>query len=132
MSRLPMDAFIGKPWQFWTFGPDAYDCWGLTVTAARALYGLVLPDLAQDVAQRLGTPAAAREALQRPGWRALPAPAPGAVLALANLRGRVCHVGLCLDGDRVLHTTRGLRSRVEPLRTVCALQPTAKVYAWAP
>jgi cell wall-associated NlpC family hydrolase len=132
MNTEALNQFIGKPWKFWAFGPDAFDCWGLTVTAARVLYGVVLPDIPVNLARWPGTPAVAAAQLATGLWRELPAPRPGAVLALLDMRGRVRHASLCVGVDRVLHTTEGYTSRIEALRNVVAIAPAWKVYTWQP
>lgn len=127
-----LNSFVGKPWAFWKFGPDAFDCWGLTVVAARALYGITLPDIPVSLTRWPGTPAVADAQLRTGHWLELPHARAGAVLALLDLRGRVRHTSLCIGGDKVLHTTEAGRSRIELLRTVTMIAPAWKFYAWAP
>jgi len=132
MNATLLNQFVGRPWAFWAFGPDAFDCWGLTVVAARGLYGIVLPDIPVNLARWPGTPAVARAQLATGHWQQLPVPQAGAVLALLDMRGRVHHTSLCVGPDRVLHTTEAMGSRIEPLRNVVALAPDWRVYAWQP
>jgi cell wall-associated NlpC family hydrolase len=128
------DAFVGKPWRLGATGPDAFDCWGLVVTALRDLFGQAVPDLAEHltIASVVETPQIAAVALGTGRWRELPLPQAGLVIALRDLRGAVRHVGLCLGCDIVLHTRRGFGARLEPLRLVEAPWAAGRFYRWAP
>lgn len=127
-----LQRFIGKPWAECTDGPDAFDCWGLTYTAARELFGLAFPVAIltpQDVAH--GARAAAAY-LVPPYWRERDTATRGAILALCGFDGGVRHVGLCLDDARVLHTARATRSCVLPVRRLVSVYPVARFYEWVP
>ena len=124
--------FIGRPWRFWAFGPDAFDCWGLTVVAARVLYGIKLPDIPVNLARWPGAPAVARAQLATGHWQRIETPHAGAVLALLNARNHLHHTSLMVGPDRVLHTTQARGSRIEPLRHVIATAHGWRLYAWHP
>jgi cell wall-associated NlpC family hydrolase len=104
-----LNRFIGKPWKFWQFGPEEFDCWGLTVTAARALFGIAMPDIPVNLAAWPGTPALAAAQLRGGQWEEVPEARAGAVLALLDMRGRIRHTSLCIGADKVPHTTEAGR-----------------------
>lgn len=129
---MNLAPFVGKPFAPFAHGPDAYDCWGLTFTAARDLFGLQFPRAVYASVQPDDVAFSARAMLVRRAWQERDAAAAGHVLALASYDGCVRHVGLCLDNARVLHVTRLLRSCVMPVHKLTALYPVARFYAWAP
>ncbi len=115
--------FLGKPWRERAFGPDAFDCWGLTFVAARALFGLDFPPLQATAADALLVPTLRRV-------RVIERPKAGAVLGLMDMRGRLKHVALCLDEFDALHTTKALGSRIEPIASLTRFNPRAELYEW--
>lgn len=114
--------FLGKPWRPVADGPDAFDCWGLTRAASLALFGRALPELPDN-----WNPATASIP---GGWLELAGPGPGAVVALGNYAGAIKHVALCLDGGRVLNTTRIIGSHVGGLSILRGIYPVVRFYQW--
>ena len=89
-------AQVGKPYKFFTAGPDTYDCSGLTLAAYR-LIGVRLPH--QSVAQsRIGTSI---------DWTTEPIQ-PGDLVFTESRRapGVIGHVGIAISSTRWIHAPR--------------------------
>jgi cell wall-associated NlpC family hydrolase len=129
MNRAALDAMVGKPWRFNAHGPEAFDCWGATLTGAREIFGLDLPDLPQCLRHLTDADRAARAALASGHWQRCP-PEPGAVMAFCDYHGRVTHAGLCLSPVEVLTASRELGVHVAPLWIVQAVEPRWEAYRW--
>lgn len=130
-SRM-LEPFIGKPFAAGGHGPSAYDCWGLVHTAARELFGMQFPHAVYASLSLPHIAAAADDMLRTGAWRECMVADAGRVLALGGYDKSVRHVGLCLDGNRVLHITRLLHSCVMPVNKLTALYPVARFYQWVP
>lgn len=99
--------YIGLPYQEGARGPEAFDCWGLVRHVLAREFHVELP------AYEYGPTATERQQVitgLRPQYQEVP-PQPGAI-ALCSIAGRP-HVGLCVDGEHVLHTREGTGSVLE-------------------
>ena len=97
-TRLaPVIAFaraqLGKPYQFFSAGPNSYDCSGLTM-AAYAEIGISLPHYSGAQA-RLGLAV---------DWRTAPVK-PGDLVVLESYPGSgiVSHIGIAISGNQYIH-----------------------------
>ena len=93
----PVIAFVraqlGKPYQFFSAGPNSYDCSGLTM-AAYAEIGISLPHYSGAQA-RLGTAV---------DWTTAPIK-PGDLVVLESYPGSgiVSHIGIAISGNQYIH-----------------------------
>jgi peptidoglycan endopeptidase LytE len=86
-------AQVGKPYQFFSAGPDTFDCSGLVVAAFRKT-GVNVPHQSRALA-RLGTPV---------DWRTTPISAGDLVFTSAvGDPALITHVGIALDSRRWVH-----------------------------
>lgn len=114
--------FLGKRWVPVGDGPDAFDCWGLTRAASRALFHRALPDLPDGwvpAVDDIGV-----------GWCELPDIEAGAVIALGNYHGQIKHVCLALDHTRALNTSRESGSHIAQIRVLRETYPIVRFYQW--
>jgi peptidoglycan DL-endopeptidase LytE len=86
-------AQVGTPYQFFSAGPDTFDCSGLVVAGFRQI-GMSMPHQSRALA-RLGTPV---------DWRT-EAIAPGDLVftSAVNDPALITHVGVALDSQRWVH-----------------------------
>jgi cell wall-associated NlpC family hydrolase len=99
--------YVGLPYREGARGPDAWDCWGLVRHVLAAEFHVELP------AYDYGPTALERQQLirsLRPQFREVE-PVPGAI-ALCSVAGRP-HVGVCVDGEHILHAREGTGSVLE-------------------
>lgn len=86
-------AQVGAPYQFYSAGPDTFDCSGLVVAAFRQI-GMNVPHQSRALA-RLGTPV---------DWRTTPISAGDLVFTSATGDPAfITHVGIALDSRRWVH-----------------------------
>jgi LysM repeat protein len=86
-------AQVGKPYQFFSAGPETFDCSGLVVAAFRQI-GMNVPHQSRALA-RLGTPV---------DWRTTPIAAGDLVFTSAvGDPALITHVGIALDSRRWVH-----------------------------
>jgi peptidoglycan endopeptidase LytE len=91
-----LKAQVGKPYKFFSAGPDAYDCSGLS-KAAYALVGIQLTHYS-------GSQAKSGEAVD---WTTQPILAGDLVFtASASTPGVIGHLGIAIDGKRWIHAPR--------------------------
>jgi cell wall-associated NlpC family hydrolase len=84
---------VGKPYQFFSAGPETFDCSGLVVAAFRQI-GMNVPHQSRALA-RLGTPV---------DWRNTPIAAGDLVFTSAvGDPALITHVGIALDSRRWVH-----------------------------
>ncbi len=95
---------------------DGWDCWGLIYVAYNELYGIQLPDGAEEYSSTRR-----REELQSLiatgmiiSWEPCDPHEPGDV-ALLRMMGRSCHVGLMLHDMWMLHVQAGVNAIVEQI-----------------
>ncbi len=86
-------AQVGTPYQFFSAGPDTFDCSGLVVAGFRQI-GMTMPHQSRALA-RLGTPV---------DWKT-EAIAPGDLVftSAVNDPALITHVGVALDSQRWVH-----------------------------
>ena len=86
-------AQVGVPYQFFSAGPDTFDCSGLVVAAFRQI-GMSVPHQSRALA-KLGSPV---------DWRAEPIAAGDLVFTSAvGDPAQITHVGIALDSRRWVH-----------------------------
>ncbi len=107
-------AQVGKPYRFFSAGPDSFDCSGLVVAAFRKI-GVNVPHQSRALA-RLGTPV---------DWRSTPIAAGDLVFTSAvGDPALITHVGIALDSRRWIHAV-GVGRTV----TIAALPTNGKIMA---
>lgn len=101
--------YLGKPWVSGAAGPEAYDCYGLVRAVYRDRFGLDLPAIEPGITTTLACARAVRDYADYSHWDAVPPDAPRRecdVLQMGSAR-HPHHVGLWIDGGRVLHCVSG-------------------------
>ena len=99
-------------------GPDAHNCWALVVQVYADQRGIALPSYGDVSATDLMRVAREIERGQaRETWVAVDAPEPMDVVLMRSARGGrpVCHVGLILAPNLMLHTELGTAAVTVPL-----------------
>lgn len=89
--------------QFVELGRDpsvGLDCWGVACVLYERLCGVTLPEVAYGCTKPEEASEALTEGVTR--WAQADAPEPLDV-AIFNVMGLPCHVGVMLDGDRFIH-----------------------------
>ena len=112
--------YIGRPFEDGARGPEAYDCWGLVRAVYAEQLGIELPSYGEISARDLGRIARTIAARSDDGWRIVGSPFDFDV-ALMRAAGRtraVVHVGVMIDGTRMLHTEAATGAVVVPLTHV--------------
>ncbi len=97
---------------------EGWDCWGLVMVAYRDVLGVTIPDYTDDYRTlkdfvRLQELFTDREDVDR--WRTVDTPEVMDLVCI-NRRGVPIHVGLLLEGGRVLHSEHGVGTIHEPTR----------------
>lgn len=109
--------YIGLPFQDGGRGPHVFDCWGLVRDVYARELGVVLPSYGEISAHDLVRVAREMSAGQDDGWWLIGTPAPFDVCLMRAPRGRaaVVHVGVMVDGRRVLHIEAATAAVVVPV-----------------
>jgi cell wall-associated NlpC family hydrolase len=114
--------FIGVPHVPGAEGPEAFDCWGLVRHVSQAVFGKALPAL--SIAQPDPTPEqwrALRTLVKSSAWKSTRGPGrAGDVLLMIGADG-LPHVGILIDGDRVLHTITGGAAGIDRIEALGGL-----------
>lgn len=113
-------GLVGKPFQWNARGPDAYDCWGLVITARQAV-GLDTPNawsewlLSESEAGVNGKESCMlmEAQIERPVWLRVDNPTPGDIVVMSTHK-LIHHVGLYTPFG-VLNTTRQMGVTVDTL-----------------
>ena len=109
--------YIGLPFEDGGRGPHGYDCWGLV----RAIYAdrldVNLPSYGEISARDLARIARAMAVGKDDGWRQVGVPRALDVALMRSGRGgaRVVHVGVMVDGRRLLHIEEAAAAAVVPV-----------------
>lgn len=106
-------CYIGLPFGE---GRGEVTCWSLVCRVYRDRLGVDLPAYGEISARDLARIAKAMDAGKDDGWRDC-APEPLAVVLMRSGRGgqRVVHVGVMVDGQRVLHVEEAAAAAVVPI-----------------
>lgn len=109
--------YIGLPFEDCGRGPNGYDCWGLVRRVYFDRLGLELPSYGEISARDLARIARAMEAVKDEGWTQTLTPRSLDVVLMRSGRGgrRVVHVGVMVDGARVLHVEEATAAAVVPI-----------------
>lgn len=115
-------SYVGLPYRDKGRARSGADCWGLAVIVYGEQLGITLPhyDAAyQSAAERREIAALIADASGSPDWRAIDAGANAHEFDIAVFRrGRYgSHVGILLDGRRMLHMVEDGQAVIEDFRT---------------
>lgn len=107
--------YIGLPYSDRGRGPT-YDCWGLVRLFYRQEMGIDLPSLVGEYKSATWDIPGVVSLVcrEREAWRQVEQ-AEQRDLVLINIGGKPRHVGVWLDGNRMLHTLAGHDSSIESL-----------------
>lgn len=110
--------YIGLPFQDGGRGPHAFDCWGLVRDVYARELGVALPSYGEISARDLVAVAHAMHGGREDAWREVSSPAPFDVVGMrAGIGGRrLVHVGVMVDGQRLLHVEAATAAAVVPTR----------------
>ena len=126
------DDYVGIPFVSRGRGRAGADCWGLVRLVYAEQYGIDLPSLADVYAEAADTAQAAGAlAAHREGWRQVDEPREGDVVLL-RVDGAESHVGVWLDGSRMLHAREGHAACVERLDAGAWRHRVCGVFRYAP
>lgn len=107
---MDVSDLLGKPFAWHARGPDAYDCWGLVVEAARRA-GLYLPD---ELSIREPQGRARRIADVFDDFTRIDAPEPYCLVTFIVRPPYVSHIGFVLgDGKQFIHVTQSQRVTID-------------------
>jgi len=95
-------AYLGRPWQVGATGPAAYDCWGLVAAVLRQRAGVVVTPIASPPEELRALIGYFRDHPEFAHWRPVETPRELDCAVMAQAR-HPFHVGLWLDGGRILH-----------------------------
>ncbi len=110
---MDTSQYIGIPFQEHGRDFDGCDCWGLVRLVYHCELGIKLPDFSERYERCRGdknVPIIMREEAGR--WDSVVDVQPFDVLLFLDA-GRPGHVGLAIDGRRMLHTTTGVDACIE-------------------
>ena len=113
------------------------DCWAVFCKASEALFGVRVESVAVPKEPRLNEQIEImRAATESPQWKRVDAPSPGAACLFRNRRGHATHIGLFIEGGRVLHCLGGSTfagsTCLQPLADVLRLFKTVEYYEYDP
>jgi cell wall-associated NlpC family hydrolase len=107
--------YVGLPFGM---GHGEVTCWSLVAMVYRDRLGVELPAYGEISARDLVRIARTMEARKDDGWCEVAVPAAFDVCLMRSPRGgsAVCHVGVMVDGGRVLHVEEATAAVVVPVR----------------
>lgn len=109
--------YIGIPFVPGGRGIDGMDCWGLVVDVYRQYCGIRLPSLSEEY-RDVADPGQVLPLLEREAAQWVECgPGPFAVAMMRLNGGNHLHVGVMIDGTRMLHATPKADVVVEPVAT---------------
>lgn len=110
--------YVGVPYTDLGRDRSGWDCWGLAVVAYREQAGIALPTLDGDYRSAHEDPDGVRACFEdeAKAWQQVETPQPGDVIWL-RIAGLERHVGLWVQGNRMLHAFPGRETCVEMLRS---------------
>ncbi len=112
-------AYTSPPVPFAEGGRDrgGWDCWGLLRFVYAQEYGLALPSYSGDYESTVDTDAIGALAVEEiKDWEHVVFPEPGDAVWCA-IAGLPCHVGVYVEGGRMLHALACVGTRIERIRT---------------
>jgi cell wall-associated NlpC family hydrolase len=109
--------YLGKPWQAYATGPDAFDCWGLVQHCLKTHYSIDVDryiNVTTDNHKAINQAAINEIASQR--WQQVNEPQEGCVVLL-SVNKCIHHMGLYTNGG-VLHARDGADVCFETIDTL--------------
>lgn len=123
-----MEHLLGKPWERYASGPDAFDCWGLVRYWYGSYLGIDLPSVLVDVRDTLSVARHIKNAQDGSDWSPLVTPEPNCVVAMGK-GSVITHVGIHVDGGYVLHCSSEAGAVVvQALSAIERQWPTTRFY----
>ncbi len=109
--------YVGLPFEDGGRGPYSFDCWGLVREIYADRLGVALPSYGEISARDLARIARTMGGAKDDGWQAINVPRALDVVLMRSGRGGSCvvHVGVMVDGRRVLHVEAAAATAVVPL-----------------
>ena len=109
---------VGKPYTFFTAGPDTFDCSGLVVAAYRQI-GIALPHQSR-MQSSIGTAV---------GWRSQPIQAGDLIFMVSSVEPtRIGHVGIALgDGTWIQAVATGIPVRIRAIPSVDKISAVRRI-----
>ncbi len=113
MTPLDFAKYVGIPFADHGREASGCDCWGLVRLFYREQFGVELSDLGPVYRDTMDAGGMRRVyADQLACWQPVEKPQPGDAVVL-DVRGEPVHVGIVVDGRRMLHVERGTDAVVE-------------------
>lgn len=116
MNMKNLNKYIGIPFVDLGRTLNGVDCWGLVYQFYKQEKGILLPEIKSYESTTDSVSIADQVNLHRDKWIKTNQPEIGDVI-LFNILGKPIHVGIFLDREKFLHTTQGINSCIESLRS---------------
>lgn len=114
-ASIQIERYVGLKYESRGRTREGVDCWGLVKLVYLETYSIALPSYAADYVDSAEAEETSRVISENRGdWIEVDQPAEGDVVLL-TLQGSPTHVGIYLDGGRMLHVRRGVDACVESL-----------------
>lgn len=131
-SKYDYSPYIGTPWESGGRNKDdALDCWGLVWSIYNEVYGLYLPSLSDiHIANGFTETAEAISSVYPSIHKNFYEPddtQEGDIIML-NMAGQPIHIGVCLDHQRMIHTTQKVGCVVEKFKQRVWLNRVEGIY----
>lgn len=117
MDTAWVNNYIGLPYSNRGRSRDGSDCWGLVYMVEKEVFGIELPDLLSEYRSADNIDETSEViAMQKAMIPAdkVEVPTTGDIVLIAY-RGVVCHTGIYVEPNMILHTERGKASVLEKL-----------------
>jgi cell wall-associated NlpC family hydrolase len=129
---IDVARYVGLPYRDHGRGPEAFDCWGLVRLVYLEVFKIELPSFVDGYlsASWDAEGVAALVVHERARWREVQDRREGDVVVI-RMAARPRHVGLWLEGNRMLHTLAGHDSALESLESPKWARRIDGVYRYA-
>lgn len=127
-----VNSFIGKPWNH-----PKFDCYVLVKQVSKLVFGVEIIDnisfsgsLVKGRAQYLIS-----KEKNRPCWVKVDKFKGGDILVFSTIGGGKCHIGICIEGDNIMHCMGGHevkngKTRYDPLSVIKLLYRNYEAYRY--